>query len=90
MLQAVETRAQVQPVPVLNDFPELPICAPQESPTNPRRSFDEARLFELDQSIRSQGVLVPLIVRELDLDRFEVFRGHKPRTRPARKLSRFC
>ena len=66
MLQAIETTAQVQSIPVLNDFRELPIYALQESPTNPRRSFDEAKLFELAQSIRSQGVLVPLIVRELD------------------------
>ena len=83
MLQAVETATQVQPVPVLNDFRELPIYALQESPTNPRRSFDEGKLFELAQSIRSQGVLVPLIVRELDLDRFEVVAGAR-RFRAAR------
>jgi ParB family transcriptional regulator, chromosome partitioning protein len=84
MLQAtVETATQVQPVPVLNDFRELPIYALQESPTNPRRSFDEAKLFELAQSIRSQGVLVPLIVRELDVDRFEVVAGAR-RFRAAR------
>ena len=55
MLQAVETATQVQPVPVLNDFRELPIYALQESPNNPRSSFDEGKLFELAQSIRSQG-----------------------------------
>src|SRR4029450_4864307 len=83
MLQAVETATQVEPVPVLNDFREVPIYALQESPTNPRRSFDESKLFELVQSIRSQGVLVPLIVRKLDLDRFEVVAGAR-RFRAAR------
>jgi ParB family chromosome partitioning protein len=82
MFQAVKTE-QVQAAPVLNDFRELPIYALQESPTNPRRSFDEVKLFELAQSIRSQGVLVPLIVRELDLDRFEVVAGAR-RFRAAR------
>ena len=41
------------------------------------------KLSELAQSIRSQGVLVPLIVRELDLDRFEVVAGAR-RFRAAR------
>src|SRR5919201_1380305 len=68
---------------VRHDFREVPIYELQESPTNPRRSFDEAKLLELAQSIRSQGVLVPLIVRDLDLDRFEVVAGAR-RFRPAR------
>jgi len=55
----------------------------QESPTNPRRSFDEIKLHELTQSIRSHGVLVPLIVRSLDIDRFEVVAGAR-RFRAAR------
>lgn len=57
-----------QNVSILQDFREVPVYTLQESPTNPRRSFDETKLHELAQSIRSQGVLVPLIVRDLDLD----------------------
>jgi ParB family chromosome partitioning protein len=68
---------------VRRDFREVPVYALQESPTNPRRSFDEAKLQELAQSLRSQGVLVPLIVRDLDLDRFEVVAGAR-RFRAAR------
>jgi ParB family chromosome partitioning protein len=77
---ARETREQIA---VRHDFREVPIHALQESPTNPRRSFDEAKLHELAQSIRSQAVLVPLIVRDLDLDRFEVVAGAR-RFRAAR------
>jgi ParB family chromosome partitioning protein len=68
---------------VRHDFREVPVGALQESPTNPRRSFDETKLQELAQSLRSQGVLVPLIVRDLDLDRFEVVAGAR-RFRAAR------
>jgi ParB family transcriptional regulator, chromosome partitioning protein len=68
---------------VRHDFREVPIYALQESPTNPRRSFDEAKQHELAQRIRSQGVLVPLIVRDLGLDRFEVVAGAR-RFRAAR------
>lgn len=86
MLDTVEVVAREtneQSAFVRHDFREVPIYALQESPTNPRRSFDEAKLHELAQSIRSQGVLVPLIVRDLDLDRFEVVAGAR-RFRAAR------
>lgn len=86
MIEAIEVvarKTEGHGVAVLNDFRELPVYTLQESPTNPRRSFDEAKLHELAQSIRSQGVLVPLIVRELDLDRFEVVAGAR-RFRAAR------
>ena len=83
MLEAVEIATQDAPLPALSDFREVPIYALQESPTNPRLSFDEAKLFELAQSIRSQGVLVPLIVRPLDVDRFEIVAGAR-RFRAAR------
>jgi ribosomal protein S12 methylthiotransferase accessory factor YcaO len=73
------------------DFREVPVDALQEFPTNPRRSFDLAKLQELAQRLRSQGVLVPLIVRDLDLDRFEVVAGARGASglRDWRTLSRF-
>ena len=33
------------------------------SPLQPRRHFDSARLQELAQAIRSQGIIEPLVVR---------------------------
>jgi len=92
MLDTVEVVARETKEPsafVKHDFREIPIYALQESPTNPRRSFDEAKLHELAQSIRSQGILVPLIVRDLDLDldRFEVVAGAR-RFRAARLAER--
>lgn len=54
------------------DFRSLAIDQLTESPTNPRRSFDEGKLQELAQSIRAQGILVPLIVRPTAPGSFEV------------------
>ena len=60
---------------VTADFRTLAIDQLRESPTNPRRSFDQDRLQELAQSIRAQGVLVPLIVRNPATEQFEVIAG---------------
>ena len=58
-----------------SDFRTLAIDQLRESPTNPRRSFDEGKLQELAQSIRAQGILVPLIVRPAGPRAFEVVAG---------------
>ena len=46
-----------------------------ESKTNPRRIFEDAALKELADSIRSQGVLSPLLVRPLTEKSFEIVAG---------------
>lgn len=43
----------------------------------PRREMDPESLEELAQSIRSQGVIQPIIVRELEKDRFEIIAGER-------------
>src|SRR5947209_11794550 len=83
VIEVVGRETELKTPVVLHDFRELPVYVLQESPTNPRRSFDETKLQELAQSIRSQGVLVPLIARKLDLDRFEIVAGAR-RFRAAR------
>jgi ParB family transcriptional regulator, chromosome partitioning protein len=45
---------------------ELPIDAIAPNPHQPRRSFDEASLAELAGSIRSSGLIQPIIVRKID------------------------
>jgi len=42
--EVVARETKEQSVFVKHDFREVPIYALQESPTNPRRSFDEAKL----------------------------------------------
>lgn len=46
-----------------------------ESKTNPRRTFEEVALKELAESIRTQGVLSPLLVRPLTENGFEIIAG---------------
>ena len=57
------------------EYRELPLALLNESKTNPRRIFDEVSLRELAASIRSQGVLSPLLVRPLTENGFEIVAG---------------
>jgi len=50
-------------VEMQSEYRNLPILNLIESPANPRRAFDETALDELAESIRTQGVLSPLLVR---------------------------
>ncbi len=50
----------------------------------PRSNFDDAKLEELTNSIKNQGVLSPILVRELGLNEFEVIAGER-RLRASKK-----
>jgi len=47
------------------------------SKTNPRRTFEDAALKELAESIRAQGILSPLLVRPLTENGFEIVFGER-------------
>ncbi|MHB1960323.1 MAG: ParB/RepB/Spo0J family partition protein [Acidobacteriaceae bacterium] len=57
------------------EYRNLPLAVLTESKTNPRRIFEDAALKELAASIRSQGVLSPLLVRPLNERSFEIVAG---------------
>ena len=50
----------------------------------PRSNFDDVKLQELTNSIKNQGVLSPILVRELGLNEFEVIAGER-RLRAAKR-----
>ena len=55
------------------------------NPAQPRRKLDEAKLYELAESIRQNGILQPVIVRSRDQDRYEIVAGER-RFRAARLI----
>jgi len=57
-----------------SEYRDLPLECLAESANNPRRSFDEAALNELADSIRTQGILAPLVVRPVG-QHFEIVAG---------------
>jgi ParB family chromosome partitioning protein len=66
-----------------NEYRNIPIAILVESPTNPRKRFDEKTLGELAASFKTQGVLEPLLVRPLEASKYEVVIGAR-RFRAAR------
>jgi ParB family chromosome partitioning protein len=62
-------------VVVTSEYRNLPLAQLQESPTNPRRRFDERGLNELAANFKSQGVLQPLLVRAVGEEQYEVVAG---------------
>ncbi len=62
-------------VRINHEYRNLPLAQLQESPTNPRRRFDEQSLAELAASFAAQGVLQPLLVRSVDDEKYEVVAG---------------
>ena len=65
------------------EYRDLPIEQLVESPTNPRKRYQQTSLEELAQSFRSRGVLEPLLVRPVEPERFEIVAGSR-RYRAAR------
>jgi ParB family chromosome partitioning protein len=60
---------------VQSEYRNLPLDSLIESGMNPRRSFDEAALNELAESIRTQGLLSPLLVRPKGAQSYEIVAG---------------
>ncbi len=57
------------------EYRNVSLALLSESKTNPRRTFAEVALKELAESIKSQGVLSPLLVRPLTENGFEIIAG---------------
>src|SRR5919108_4113170 len=77
---AILPRTQKEDEPGLR---ELPIEIVKPNPRQPRRSFDDEALAELATSIRSRGILQPIVVRPLSSGEFELVAGER-RLRAAR------
>ena len=55
----------------------LPIDKIEPNPDQPRHEFDESALKELAVSIREIGVIVPITVREMDGEHYQIIAGER-------------
>ncbi|ADH86685.1 ParB/RepB/Spo0J family partition protein [Desulfurivibrio alkaliphilus] len=54
-----------------------PLQAIVPNPHQPRKKVDDGALAQLAESIREKGVLLPLVVRRLDDERYEIIAGER-------------
>ena len=55
---------------------ELPLTSIVPNPRQPRRDFDDAQVKELADSIRSEGLMQPIVVRKVK-DGYELIAGER-------------
>jgi len=60
-----------------NTFKIVPIEQLQRGRYQPRQTFDDEQLQELAQSIQSQGLIEPLILREISPHQYEIIAGER-------------
>jgi ParB family chromosome partitioning protein len=77
---------QLAPVPGAR-FAEIPVGSIVPNPKQPRQVFDEDALEELKTSIEQVGFLQPIVVRQLDDERYELVMGER-RWRAAQAVGR--
>lgn len=72
------------PLPVLaekkkkkHDFQTLPIEFLQRGKYQPRKDMNPEALQELADSITSQGIIQPIVVRSVDTDKYEIIAGER-------------
>ncbi len=71
--EAVQTAAQ----PVANELQKLPIEFLHSGKYQPRKDMSEEALEELASSIRSQGIIQPIVVRLVAENSFEIIAGER-------------
>jgi ParB family chromosome partitioning protein len=74
--QAVEQPSKEAYVSLKN-YAEVSIKQVIPGPSQPRQHMDQAELQELSDSIRSQGILQPLVVRLNDKKEYEIIAGER-------------
>ena len=70
---------------LIPDAPDVTATVPNEvdidrlapNPLQPRQHWDDAALDELARSIRAQGVMQPILVRQLDGGRYQIIAGER-------------
>lgn len=68
---------ELKDAPRPGEVSEIPLERIRRSPYQARRHFDDETLTELTDSIRAQGVIQPVVVRQVEDDAFELIAGER-------------
>ena len=71
-IDAIQTKTSVTA-----SISSIPIDKIEANPFQPRKEFDETALEELSQSIKQQGVIAPVTVRQMPDGKYQLIAGER-------------
>ena len=74
---AVNRQTKTSPFETISTMSEIGLSLIETNPFQPRTRFDEEALQELADSIRTQGIIQPITVRQLGKDRYQLIAGER-------------
>ncbi len=75
LLQAQESEAL--PEETSRDLINVPLSSLEPNPDQPRKDFDPEAIHELADSIRSKGILQPILVEQIEEGRYRIVAGER-------------
>ncbi len=75
--ESVNRQAKTSPFESISTMTEIGLSLIETNPFQPRTRFDEEALQELAESIRVQGIIQPITVRQLGKDRYQLIAGER-------------
>ena len=75
--ESVNRQAKTSPFESISTMTEIGLNLIETNPFQPRTRFDEEALQELAESIRVQGIIQPITVRQLGKDRYQLIAGER-------------
>jgi len=60
-----------------NSINKIDITNIYPNKNQPRKNFEEKDINELSESIKNQGLIQPIVVREIDKDTYEIIAGER-------------
>lgn len=74
---SVNRQTKTSPFETISTMSEIGLAFIETNPFQPRTRFDEEALQELADSIRTQGIIQPITVRQLGKDRYQLIAGER-------------
>ncbi|WP_342085821.1 ParB/RepB/Spo0J family partition protein [Dyadobacter sp. OTU695] len=71
------TSTRISPTEVIGSMNEIDVSQIEANPYQPRTKFDQESLDELADSIRVQGIIQPITVRQLSEDTYQLISGER-------------
>lgn len=75
--EAVNRQTKTSPFESISTMTEIGLSLIETNPFQPRTRFDEEALHELADSIRTQGIIQPITVRQLGKERYQLIAGER-------------